>query len=73
MEMLRKQKELASGTSTATGESVAIEALLREAKANKCSHPGLNALESKLEGLSAAEPEPEPEPEPAEEEGVPPE
>jgi kinesin family protein 5 len=149
MEMLRKQKELASGTSTATGETktgrgaqrrasldalfqssqaaaiaakasaeaakaaeagtvdegageedeeeeegdgqltigdriddalgesyvdgAAIEALLREAKANKCSHPGLNALESKLEGLSAAEPGPEPEPEPAEEEGVPPE
>ncbi len=49
-------------------DTAAITAILRDATANKSSHPGINALKSKLDGLLSAEPEPEPEPA---EEGVP--
>ena len=53
-------------------DTAAIAAILQEATASKASHPGINALESKLEGLLSAEPEPEPEPVGRAEEGVPP-
>ena len=47
-------------------DTAAITAILRDATASKSSHPGINALNSKLDGLLSAEPEPEPA-----EEGVP--